>query len=87
MKKKISNTETKEKIEKFFSEIKTKSQREIKKIEKLSAKNKIPIKEYKKFFCKKCLLPFQGNEKIRIKNGFKTIECKSCREIRRIKLR
>ncbi|MCR4327274.1 MAG: hypothetical protein NUV46_01710 [Nanoarchaeota archaeon] len=87
MAKKISKTEAREKIKNFFIEIKDKSPKEIKKIKKLSENQRISLGEHKKNFCKKCLFPFNGNEKIRIKKGSKTIECKNCGKIKRIKLK
>lgn len=86
MKEKISKKEGRENIEKFFENIKEKSPKEIKKIKKLSANKKIPLEDYKKLFCKKCLNPFIGLEKIRIKKGFKTIKCKNCGKIKKVKL-
>ena len=87
MKIKISKTETQNKIEEFFSNIKNKSSNEIKKIKRLSMNKKISLKEKRKLFCKKCLTPYLGNEKIRIKNNHKIIECKNCGFLNRIKIK
>ncbi len=84
--KKISRSEAKERIEKFFDYIKNKNSDEIKKVKNFAANQKLPLGKHKESFCKKCFMPFQSNEKIRIKRGFKTIECKNCGEIKRIKL-
>lgn len=86
MTKNISKTEAKEKILDFFMEAKSKTPTEVKKIKNLAANQKLPLGKHKESFCKKCFMPFQSNEKIRIKKGFKTIECKNCGEIKRIKL-
>jgi RNase P subunit RPR2 len=86
MKQKISKTETQNKIEEFFSNIKNKSPKEIKKIKRLAMNKKISLKEKRKLFCKKCLTPYSGNERIRIKNNSKVIECKNCKVLNRIKL-
>lgn len=86
MTKKISKSEAKEKILDFFMEAKIKTPTEVKKIKRLAANQKIPLGENKKLFCKKCLTPFHGNEKIRIKKGFKTAECRNCGEKKRIGL-
>ncbi len=75
---KISKSEASEQIEKFFRDIKTKSSKEIKKIKRLAANKKIPLKEKKKLFCRKCLNPYSGNEKIRIKNNMKSTKCLEC---------
>ena len=86
MKQKISKTETQNKIEEFFSNIKNKSPKEIKKIKRLAMNKKISLKEERELFCKKCLTPYSGKEKIRIKNNSKIIECKNCKVLNRIKL-
>lgn len=86
IKKKNSKQDLKNKIQIFFSDLKNKSSEEVKKLKKISKKNKISLLKNKKLFCKKCLTPFQGDEKIRIKKSHKTIECKICGEIKRIYL-
>jgi len=83
--KKISKTETEKKIKDFFENIENKSPKEIKKIKKLAMSQNISLKELKKKFCKKCFSPL-GHSKIRIKNGIKSVECKSCEEINRWKI-
>ncbi|MBI2057148.1 hypothetical protein HYT91_02745 [Candidatus Pacearchaeota archaeon] len=44
---------------------------------------KISLKAKRKLFCKFCLTPYSGNEKIRIKNGIKSVECLNCGKINR----
>jgi RNase P subunit RPR2 len=78
--KKISKTETEQKVKNFFENIEDKSSKDIKKIKRLAMSKNIPLKEYKKKFCKKCLSPFE-NSKIKIRNGKKIIECKNCKQI------
>lgn len=85
MKKSISKTEAKEKIETFFKDIKNKNSNEIKKIKRVAMKFKIPLKEKKKMFCGSCLESYSGNEKVRIKNKIKSIECLNCGKISRWK--
>jgi RNase P subunit RPR2 len=85
MKKKISKIEAIKEIEEFFSEIKDKTPKEIKKIKRLAMRYKIPLKEKRKQFCKKCLSPYI-NPKVRIKKGIKTVECKNCSYISRYKI-
>jgi len=46
----------------------------------------IPLKENRKLFCKYCLNPYSGKEKIRIKNNIKSIECLYCKNISRRKI-
>jgi len=41
------------------------------------------LKEKRKLFCKKCLKPYSGKEKVRIKNKVKTITCENCGYISR----
>ena len=77
MKSKFSKTEAKKEIQEFFSNIKNKTSREIKKIKRLAMKHNISIKEKRKLFCKKCFAPYK-NPKIRIKNKIKSVTCKEC---------
>lgn len=86
MKYKISKKDTKKKIEDFFKNIKNKTPKEIKKIKRLAANKKIPLKEKRKLFCKKCLNPYSGKEKIRIRNKKKIIECKICGYVSRLEI-
>lgn len=86
MKNKISKTEAEKEINEFFSNIKSKSLRDIKKIKRVAMKHNIPLKEKRRLFCKKCLNPFAGNEKIRIKNGLKSIICKKCDYVNRLRI-
>jgi len=85
--KKFSKTETKKEIEEFFSDVKNKSPKEIKKIKKFAMKYNLPLKEKRKLFCKKCLMPHSRKEKIIIKKGVKTIICENCGYISRWKLK
>ena len=85
MKKKISKTQIKKEIENFFTDIKNKSQKDIKKIKNLAKKINYPLREKRKLFCKKCLSVYQ-NPKIRIKNNKKIVICENCGYIFREKL-
>lgn len=87
MKLKISKTAAQEQIKKFFNDIKNKTPKEIKKIKRLAMNKKIPLKEKRKLFCKKCLNPYLNKEKIRIKKGIKSVECKNCNYIARWKIK
>ncbi len=87
MKYKISKKEAKEKIEDFFENIKNKTPKEVKKIKRLAANKKIPLKEKRKLFCKKCLKPYSRKEKVRIKSGKKSIECLNCGHISHWKIK
>lgn len=84
--KKLSKTELVQEVKTFFSEIKSKSPKEIKKIKKSAMNQNIPLKENRKLFCKFCLNPYSGKEKIRIKNKNKIVECLHCKKISRWKI-
>lgn len=75
MKKELSKTETKEKIESFMKKDSFTSE-EMKKIKRLAMSHRLSLKNYKKFFCKKCLSKLHG--KTRISKTHKTIECQEC---------
>ncbi|MCK4647362.1 hypothetical protein KAT24_00335 [Candidatus Pacearchaeota archaeon] len=75
--KKPSKTEAKKEIKEFFSNIKDKTPKQIKKIKKLAMKNNIALGNLRKKFCKKCFFPYK-NPKIRIKNNTKSVTCENC---------
>lgn len=82
--KKISKTEAKEIVEKFFKDIKNKNPYEIKKIKKLAMSQNIKLKEMRKKFCKKC---FSSHLKIvNTKNKIKKVKCENCGNISRWKI-
>jgi RNase P subunit RPR2 len=85
--KKISKNETKEQVDEFFNKIKNKSPEEIKKMKKIAMNKNIKLKDQRKKFCEKCLTPYSGKEKIRIKKGIKTITCEKCGKINRWKVK
>lgn len=74
MKKELNKTQTKEKIELFFSKPFTPEQ--LKKIKRLAMKFNIKLGGKRKLFCKKCLSPLAG--KLSITKTHKTVECKFC---------
>ena len=84
--KKFPKKETLAKIEDFFSSIKDKKPKDIKKIKKLAANYNIKLEKYKKTFCKKCLTPYK-NPKIRIRNNRKILVCKNCNNVSRYKIK
>lgn len=86
MKNKISKTDVQNQIDDFFKNIREKSSSDIKKIKKIAMSKKIPLKEKRKLFCKYCLNPYKGLEKIRIKNKIKSIECHKCGKVSRWKI-
>ncbi len=85
--KKLRKKEALFEIKKFFSDIKNKKPKEIKKIKRLAMHHNIKLGSLRKKFCKKCFSVFPQNAKIRIKNGKKTVKCKICGSIFRWKLK
>jgi len=85
--KKLSKTETENKIKYFFEDIKNKSAEDVKKMKRLAMSQSISLKELKKKFCKKCLAPYSGKEKIRIKDKIKAVTCNKCGCISRWKIK
>ncbi|GBE20382.1 hypothetical protein BMS3Abin17_01121 [archaeon BMS3Abin17] len=75
--KKLSKTEAQKQISDFFSDIKNKTPKQVKKIKKLAMKNSIQLKDLRKKFCKKCLTPYD-KPKIRIKSNIKSVTCSKC---------
>jgi len=86
MKKFLSKSEAKEKVEEFFRKIKSKNPAEVKKIQRLAKKYNIQLKEKRKTFCKKCLTPYV-NPKTRINKKTKIVVCGKCGSIARWKLK
>ena len=83
MKKAMSRTEAKNKIDGFFQRGKF-DREEMRKIKRLAMKYRIPLKEHKKQFCKKCLSELKG--KTRIKKEFKIVECGNCSHRNKFKM-
>jgi len=75
--KKASKTEAEKNIEEFFTDIRDKTTKDVKKIKKLSMSKNIKLGEKRKLFCKKCLMPHK-NSSIRIKKGIISITCGNC---------
>ena len=79
MKRAISKTEATKEIEEFFSNTKSKTPKEVKKIKRLAMSHSIKLKDKRKLFCKKCLSSLEDSQ-IRIKKGMKIVKCKNCKE-------
>ena len=75
MKSKLTKQQAQEKISQFF-ERESFTNSELIKIKRLAMKFKIKLKENRKKFCKKCLLPLKG--KTRISKTHKTVICQNC---------
>ncbi|MFH1585594.1 MAG: hypothetical protein ABIB79_02415 [archaeon] len=84
--KKISKTEAKKEIKEFFKDIQSKSPKNIKKIKRFAMRHNIPLNEFRKQFCRKCLVPYK-NPKIRIRKGIKSVKCIECGYIARWKMK
>ena len=84
MKKTISKAEAKDKIDKFFQRGKF-DKEEMRKIKRMAMKYRIPLKEHKNQFCKKCLNELKG--KTRIKKEYKIVECWNCSYRNKFKMR
>jgi RNase P subunit RPR2 len=65
-------------IKDFFNDIMKKSPKEIKKIKNKAMSRNVHLKSLRKKFCKYCLTPYDGTEKIRIKKGNKKVLCRKC---------
>ena len=87
MKKTLSQTQVKKQIDEFFKNIKSKSQKEIKKIKRLAMAYNILLKEKRKLFCKECYVSFDKNSKTRIKKDKKIIHCVNCDYVSRWKIK
>lgn len=85
--KNISKTDAEKRVADFFLNIKNKNSKELKKIKIIAMNKKIPLKKYRKLFCKNCLTPYSEHEKIRIKKGIKSVECLKCGKINRWKVK
>ena len=88
MVKKLSKKFVKQEIEKFFlpENLKTKTPKEVQKIKRLAMKHNIALKEKRKLFCKKCLMPHK-NSSIQIKNDMINITCGNCEHKNRWKIK
>jgi RNase P subunit RPR2 len=86
MKKAISKTEANKLIDVFCKDIKCKTSKDVRKIKRLAMSHNIPLKEKKRLFCKKCMTPYSGKERIRIKNKMKSVTCEKCGNVNRWKI-
>jgi len=85
--KNISKKQAEKRVDDFFLDIKNKNSKQLKKIKALAMNKKISLKNKRKLFCKRCLMPYSGNEKVRIKKGIKSVECKNCGKVNRWKVK
>ena len=82
---KLSKIEAQEEIKEFFSNIKDKTPRQIKKIKRLAMRHNIKLGEFRKKFCKKCFSP--RLKVVGIKNKIKKVRCESCDYVSRWKVK
>ncbi|MBD3247645.1 hypothetical protein GF378_03450 [Candidatus Pacearchaeota archaeon] len=90
MNTKISKKTAKKKIENFFNDIKKgkeKTPKQVKKIKRLAMAKNIKLGEKRKMFCEKCLIPYSGKEKVRIKKDLKSVACSNCGHINKWKIK
>ena len=85
---KKSRTEIEREIINFFNspDLKEKTPKDVKKIKKLAMSRNIPLKDFRKLFCKKCFHVYKF-PKIRINNKIKTVVCENCDDISRWKVK
>jgi RNase P subunit RPR2 len=86
MKKVLSKKQVVLEIEEFFRNISKKTPKEVKKIKRLAMSYKIPLKEKRKLFCKKCFSPYVESG-IRVKKGHINITCSHCHHISRWRIK
>ncbi|MEM3405606.1 MAG: hypothetical protein QW117_01370 [Candidatus Pacearchaeota archaeon] len=82
-KRKLNKKNVEKIINYFFSNTKDKTSKDIKKIKRLAMKYNIKLKDKRKKFCKYCLNPYSGKERIRIKKKMKIIICEKCGKVNR----
>ena len=84
MKTKLSKKQIEQELKQTFNSNNPPTQNQIKKAKRLAMSKNLPLKQYKKKFCKKCLTFFTpNNSEIRIKKPLKTIKCKNCNHVSR----
>ncbi len=76
-----------EQVEDFFKNIINKTPKEVKRIKKKAMAKNLHLMKKREKFCKFCLTPYNGTEKVRIKNNHKIITCNKCKKDNKIKLR
>ena len=82
--KKLAKSEAERQIKEFFSNLKDKTPKQVKKIKKLAMKHNLHLGKLRKLFCKKCYSPYNLSEtKIRINKGIKSITCRNCDYVNR----
>jgi len=80
-KKKISKKDCEKEIRIFFSKVKNKTPNDIKKIKRLAMSHNLKLGNKRKKFCRFCLSPYSGKEKVRINNKIKNITCSECKKV------
>ena len=83
MKTKLTRKEAEARIDEFFSREKF-SAEDARKIKRLAMKFNIKLGEYRKKFCKECLMKLRGEN--RINKNYKTVKCENCNYLNRFKI-
>ncbi|MEK6898921.1 MAG: hypothetical protein AABW79_02370 [Nanoarchaeota archaeon] len=84
MKKELSKSEAREKIREFFEQEELDAD-EVKKIKRLAMKFNIKLDRLRARFCKRCCVDLKDS-KIRVSKNHKTISCKKCNYLNKIKI-
>lgn len=84
--KKTPKIDAQKQIKEFFSDMKNKTPKQVKKTKRIAMRNSIQLKDLRKKFCKKCC-SVHRNPKIRIKNGLKSVTCENCGYVNRWRIR
>ena len=80
--KKLSKTEARKNIEEFFSDLRDKTPKDIRKIKRFAMKHNIKIGEKRKLFCKVCYNAYI-HPSIRVNKGILKIVCDRCENVGR----
>jgi len=86
MKKELSKKQAEKQVEEFFSDLKDKTSKEVKKIKTFAMSYNIKLGEKRKLFCKKCFSPYI-EPSIKIKKEMITLTCDSCEHKNRWKVK
>ncbi len=78
--------EIKKEIKEFFKDISNKSPEQVRKIKQKAMSINYKLGSLKRSFCQKCYHVYSSKDKIRIKEGIKTIVCGNCGKKRRWKI-
>ena len=84
MKKTMSRVEARRRIGEFFQREDFRAE-EVRKIKRLAMKYRVPLREYRRLFCKQCFSRLRGKTRVNWKD--KTIVCGICGYLNRFLIR